>query len=104
MSNNNDAIAVEYAGERLMKCREPRKILIVLSDGAPADAGVNPSVLNRTLVRNIERLEKAGVETFGIGIQSKAVEQFYKNRDTIQNVSELPRLVTTTLRSYLIGK
>lgn len=100
LNSNNDAIAIEYAGRRLMKRQETRKILFVFSDGLPADH-VDEGVLNFTTKHNVQKLEKVGVEVLGIGIQSDAVKRFYKNNHVIKDVQELPGFVMGRLKSLL---
>ena len=103
MHSNNDALAVEVAGTRLSQRREPRKIMLVLSDGLPADYGLDDKVLNNSLKTQIERLENNGVEVIGIGIEDSSVKKFYKKNAVIRNASELPRFVTKELKALLVG-
>lgn len=76
---NSDAEAVMYAVRRLRKQRTTRKVLIVLSDGAPADAksgGMSGAYDN--LKKIVSLIRKAGdVELYGIGIQDTNVREFY---------------------------
>lgn len=97
MNANIDGESLEYAAIRLSKRREPRKVLMVLSDGQPAGANNAPSHL-KTMV---ERLSKAGFELVGIGIQDSSVKHYYPKHFVINNVQELPSLVMTELRRIL---
>ena len=99
---NNDALAIEYAGRRLLARQETRKIMIVFSDGEPAGC-VSGSVLNRTMADNIAALERNKVEIIGVGIQSESVRKFYKNAFVLNNVADLPLFVMKELRSLLAG-
>ena len=74
---NNDADSVLWAYRELMKRKEPRKILLVISDGAPAGSysGDYHSAL-LTATRQIE--EEGKVDLFGLGICSRAAEMYYK--------------------------
>ena len=100
MRSNNDAVAIDYAGKRLMSRDETRKILIVFSDGQPADS-VDTACLYASTKANVERLEKMGVEVLGIGIQSDAVKHFYKRFHVLNDVSDLPRFVMSQLKGML---
>lgn len=103
MHQNNDAAAIEAAGLRLLSRSEPRKIMIVLSDGSPCDTGVNHGVIGETMRSHIAKFEKAGMEIIGIGVQDSSVKQFYKKNTVIQNVSELPGKLTSILKTALLG-
>jgi hypothetical protein len=46
-------------------------------------------------------LEKYGVETDGIGINSDAVEHFYKNSIVLRDVTQLPHQVMNELKRIL---
>lgn len=100
LRSNNDALALEYAGKRLLARPEPRKIMIVFSDGQPADI-FDGSVLNRTVKDNVKKLEAAGIETIGVGIQSASVKSFYPKNYVLQQVSTLPQFVMGQLKTLL---
>jgi cobalamin biosynthesis protein CobT len=102
LRNNVDGECIEIAARRLMQRREAGKIMIVLSDGAPACDGGGASVFQH-LKDTVVNIEKAGVRVVGIGIQSEAVKQFYKRHMIINDVSELPSRVMKELRALLIG-
>jgi cobalamin biosynthesis protein CobT len=102
LRNNVDGECIEIAARRLMQRREAGKIMIVLSDGAPACHGGGSSVFQH-LKDTVGNIEKAGVRVVGIGIQSEAVKQFYKRHMVINDVSELPSRVMKELRGLLIG-
>lgn len=103
LAQNNDALAIDYAGRRLVMRPEPRKIMIVLSDGSPWDGRVAPEFIGNTMKHNIAMLEKSGVEVIGIGIQDDSVKRFYKRHMVIDNPTELPKVVTAELRHLLVG-
>ncbi len=101
MGSNNDAAAIEFAGERLRRRSETRKIMIVFSDGQPADGGVSYSVLHNSVKVNIANLEKQGVEVIGVGIEDTAVTKFYRKNFVIKKVAELPKFVMHELKALL---
>lgn len=72
--NNDDSSAILTVARRLLTRPEPRKILLVLSDGAPAHEGHSPAV---QLHHVIAQVRKAGIEVGGIGICSDHVREFY---------------------------
>lgn len=100
LASNNDALALDYAGRRLLARSETRKIMIVFSDGMPAGY-VAPGVLNRTVIHNVAALERAGVEVIGVGIESDAVKNFYKRHYVLNDVAALPTFVMRELKTLL---
>jgi cobalamin biosynthesis protein CobT len=102
LRNNIDGECVEIAARRLMARRESGKVMIVLSDGAPACQG-DMQALQRHLKQVVKNIEKAGVKTVGIGIESSEVTKFYPKNIVLHNVSELPDRVIKELRHLLVG-
>lgn len=101
LRNNIDGECVEIAARRLMGRRESGKVLIVLSDGAPAGQG-DVHALQSHLKKVVKSVEKAGVKTVGIGIESSEVTKFYPKNIVLHNVSELPNRVIKELRHLLV--
>ena len=85
---NNDADSVLWAYRELMRRKEPRKILLVLSDGAPA--GSYNGDYHSALLAATRQIEEEGkIDLYGIGIQSNAVEMYYTKRSVIQHAEEI---------------
>ena len=77
-SANNDADAVMWAYNQLLRRDEERRILIVLSDGCPAGAYAGSGHSNLEHVcKTIQ--QEAKIELYGVGIMSGAVKNYYKN-------------------------
>lgn len=75
--NNADGEAVWAAALRLVQRPEARKILVVVSDGAPATYGVDPDVLDQHLRDVVKRIASSGIEVFGIGAGTDAPRRYY---------------------------
>ena len=93
LKENIDGEALVWAHNRLSKRPEERKILMVISDGAPVDdstLSVNPSNILELDLRNmIQWIEKKSmIEITAIGI-GHDVTQYYKRAITITDVDEL---------------
>lgn len=87
-SANNDADSVMWAYNQLLQRKEKRKILLVLSDGAPAGSWAGSSSSN--LLHVTKSIEKAGkVELYGIGIESNAVKTYYSNCKVLNDSDEI---------------
>lgn len=88
---NPDGECVVWAAKRLLKRREKRKILIVLSDGEPCTGDhSNRGILCSDLKNNIKLIQRSGVECVGIGIETNCVKHFYPDYLVLNNVKELP--------------
>ena len=103
LKENIDGEALEWAHRRLMGRREQRKILMVISDGAPVDdstLSVNPAnYLEKHLRDVIAMVEKRkAVELLAIGI-GHDVTRYYQRAVTITDVEQLAGAMTEQLAS-----
>lgn len=100
-SNNNDAESVIWAIDELRQQRAKRKFLIVLSDGMPS-AAVSGDI-HKYLKETIEAAEALpGMEVHGIGIQSDAVRQFYKNCTVLHSPSEIGECIVQLIADRML--
>jgi cobaltochelatase CobT len=103
LKENIDGEALMWAHNRLMARPEQRKILMVISDGAPVDdstLSVNAgNYLERHLRRVIEDIEtRSSIELTAIGI-GHDVTRYYKRAVTIVDAEQLGGAMTTQLIS-----
>ena len=101
LKENIDGEALEWAYRRLQARHEQRRILVVVSDGAPVDdstLSVNPSnYLERHLREVIGMIERRGsVELLAIGI-GHDVTRYYSRAVTITDAEQLAGAVTEHL-------
>ncbi|WP_281967519.1 cobaltochelatase subunit CobT [Roseovarius nanhaiticus] len=101
LKENIDGEALEWAHRRMMARREARKILMVISDGAPVDdstLSVNPAnYLEKHLRDVIAMVEKRrAVELLAIGI-GHDVTRYYDRAVTITDVDQLAGAMTEQL-------
>ena len=101
LKENIDGEALEWAHRRMMGRREQRKILMVISDGAPVDdstLSVNPAnYLEKHLRDVIAMVEKRKmVELLAIGI-GHDVTRYYDRAVTITDVEQLAGAMTEQL-------
>ncbi len=94
LKENIDGEALEWAHGRLTKLHHPRKILIVISDGAPVDdatlANNEKGFLDthlRSVIKSIESKGEIELKAIGIGHD---VTAYYKDAITIDNITTLP--------------
>mgnify|MGYP001271185512 CR=1 FL=1 len=93
LKENIDGEALLWASSRLTKRPESRKILIVISDGAPVDDSTlsvnNSNYLEKHLKSTIISIEeRSNIELLAIGIGHN-VGQYYSKAITIHDVEEL---------------
>jgi len=98
LSGNADAEALLDSFEKLRVQKQKRKILIVLSDGSPAD-GNNPHVFLKEVASTIE--DKSEVELYAIGIQTDAPKRYYKNYKIVDKVSELEATLLELIKDFM---
>jgi len=101
LKENIDGEALLWAHERLMGRTEQRRILMMISDGAPVDdstLSVNPgNYLERHLRHVIEDIEThSPIELLAIGI-GHDVTRYYKRAVTIVDAEELAGAITEQL-------
>ena len=101
LKENIDGEALEWAHERLLGRPEQRKILMMISDGAPVDdstLSVNPgNYLEKHLRYIIEEIEtRSPVELIAIGI-GHDVTRYYRRAVTIVDAEELGGAMTEKL-------
>jgi cobalamin biosynthesis protein CobT len=92
MSGNNDADSLLWSYHHILERKEKRKVIIVLSDGSPADGNGDPYYALSRVTESIQN-EKL-VDLYGLGIMDRNVERFYKKHKVINKIGELePTLV-----------
>lgn len=101
LKENIDGEALEWAHRRLVRRTEARRILMVISDGAPVDdstLSVNPaSFLERHLrdvIAMIERRKQVELLAIGIGHD---VTRYYQRAVTITDADQLAGAITEQL-------
>ncbi|WP_424927200.1 cobaltochelatase subunit CobT [Amaricoccus tamworthensis] len=103
LKENIDGEALEWAHRRMLNRPEARKVLMVISDGAPVDdstLSVNPAnYLEKHLRDVIEMVERRrAVELVAIGI-GHDVTRYYQRAVTITDVEQLAGAMTEQLAS-----
>ena len=108
LKENIDGEAVNWAFNRLGKRKEERKILMVISDGAPVDdstLSVNSgNYLEKHLKRMVKQIEnKSDVEILAIGI-GHDVSRYYSKAIKIADVQELGDVMIDQLSDLFSNK
>jgi len=108
LKENIDGEAISWAFSRLKKRKEERKILMVISDGAPVDdstLSVNSGdFLEKHLKRTVKFIEdKTDIEILAIGI-GHDVSRYYNRAIKITDVNELGDVMISQLSSLFDKK
>ena len=108
LKENIDGEAISWAFSRLKKRREERKILMVISDGAPVDdstLSVNSGdFLEKHLKKIVNFIEdKTDIEILAIGI-GHDVSRYYRRAIKITDVNELGDVMISQLNSLFEKK
>ena len=108
LKENIDGEAISWAFNRLKKRREERKILMVISDGAPVDdstLSVNSGDFLEKHLKKIVRFieEKTEIDILAIGI-GHDVSRYYNRAIKITDVNELGDVMVSQLSSLFDKK
>ena len=108
LKENIDGEAINWAFSRLKKRKEERKILMVISDGAPVDDSTLSVNSGDFLEKHLKKLvkfieEKTEIEVLAIGI-GHDVSRYYNRAIKITDVNELGDVMISQLSSLFDTK
>lgn len=107
LKENIDGEALIWAARRLMARPEQRRILLVISDGAPVDqatseANSDKDILDRHLREVIREIERAGhIQLTAIGVKHD-VEKYYRSARRIDDIDDLGPALIGALDALLV--
>lgn len=102
LRENVDGESVQIAAQRLAGQRSEGKMLIVLSDGAPACHTYDRTALNRHLSKSIKSAERAGIKVIGVGIDTDMVSRYYSDYIVLNDVTKLPTELVEQIQKVLL--
>ena len=108
LKENIDGEAITWAFNRLKKRKEERKILMVISDGAPVDDSTLSANSGDFLEKHLKKIvkyieEKSEIEILAIGI-GHDVSRYYNRAIKITDVNELGDVMVSQLSSLFDTK
>ncbi len=108
LKENIDGEAISWAFSRLKKRKEERKILMVISDGAPVDDSTLSVNSGDFLEKHLKKIvkfieEKTEIEVLAIGI-GHDVSRYYNRAIKITDVNELGDVMISQLSSLFDNK
>jgi len=108
LKENIDGEAITWAFNRIKKRKEERKVLMVISDGAPVDDSTLSVNSGDFLEKHLKKMvkfieEKSEIEILAIGI-GHDVSRYYKRAIKITDVNELGDVMISQLSSLFDKK
>ncbi len=108
LKENIDGEAISWAFNRIKKRKEERKILMVISDGAPVDDSTLSVNSGDFLEKNLKKIvkfieDKTEIEILAIGI-GHDVSRYYKRAIKITDVNELGDVMISQLSELFDNK
>lgn len=108
LKENVDGEALEWASSRLQRAPESRRILLVVSDGAPADDATleanGPNILDDHLIKVTEGIIRSGqLELYGVGIEYD-MSRYYPQFVTVQSGGDISRVLLPTFNAILMSR
>lgn len=88
------APAMWFAANDLLRQKEKRKLMIVLTDGEPDDWNATHDI--------VDRCHHSGFELLGIGIQTRSVERFFPASLVINDLKDLKRELFNVTKNLLL--
>ncbi|MGH8238754.1 MAG: VWA domain-containing protein [Steroidobacteraceae bacterium] len=90
--------ALMWGFERLLMRKEPRKILVCLTDGEP------PESTAKACSDAIRAAMRGGLEVYGIGIEVPDISKLFPVCQSISNLSELAPILFRFLKEAMTGR
>jgi len=103
MHGNPDGENILWAHDRLIKRKEKKKLLIVMSDGSPAatKASYGLSTFTEKVIKEVEATKF--VDIYGLGLCSNAVSHYYKNYSIVYKPEEIQSKLLELIERKIIN-
>ena len=103
MYGNPDGENILWAHDRLIKRKEKKKLLLVMSDGSPAASKAMRGISEFTH-KAIEEIEAAKVvDIYGLGLLSHSVEHYYKSHSVVYEVENIPNKLLELIERKILS-
>ena len=103
-NGNRDGAALRFVAEHLAKRPEKQKLLIIISDGQPADTGYYGTEAEADLRGIKKEYSKKGIKLFAaaIGDDKENIKRIYQDGFLdITKLEDLPKNMTLLVKQYL---
>ena len=105
MSSTPEGCGIEFAARRLLKRKEKRKIMLVMTDGEPGGPLMNHTlygIYRKQSEDMVKAVAAAGVDIVGVGIMHSGPKRYYPNAIQVDNIEEMPRELLRVLKSLIV--
>jgi len=103
MTGNPDGENILWAHDRLIKRKEKKKLLIVMSDGSPAASKSSFGIgkFTDTVIKEIEKAKS--VDIYGLGLCSSSVQGYYQSHSIVNKPEEIPSKLLELIERKIIN-
>jgi cobalamin biosynthesis protein CobT len=103
MNGNPDGENILWTHDRLIKRKEKKKIMVVMSDGSPAASKSSWGLegFTKKVIREIEDGKK--VDIYGLGLCSDSVKHYYKAHDVVFIPQEIPSKLLSLIERKVLS-
>jgi len=103
MDGNPDGENILWAYERLLKRKEKKRLLVVMSDGTPM-ASKSSFGLEEFTRKSIQEIERAKmVNIYGLGLCHDAVKHYYKANSVVSRPDEIPTMLLQLIEKRILN-
>jgi len=103
MTGNPDGENILWAHDRLIRRKEKKKLLIVMSDGSPAASKGSLGIgkFTNTVIKEIEKAKS--VDIYGLGLCSNSVKDYYQSHSIVNRPEEIPSKLLELIERKIIN-
>jgi cobalamin biosynthesis protein CobT len=103
MVGNPDGENILWAHDRLLKRKEKKRLLVVMSDGSPAASKASAGIgrFTDTVIKEIEKAK--AIDIYGLGLCSDSVKSYYQAHSVVNNPEEIPSKLLQLIERKIIN-
>ena len=103
MNGNADGENILWEYGKILQRPEPKKVMIVLSDGYPSTGKAASGNIWDFTNQVVKSIEKEGlVQIIGVGIMDDSVQNFYKNYKILNSAEDIERTLLDILKRNVL--
>jgi hypothetical protein len=103
MFGNPDGDSILWAYDRLVRRKEKKRLMIVMSDGSPAASKPSAGLGEYTLKIIGEIEQSKNVDIYGLGLCSDSVKYYYKSNSVVERPEQIPSKLIELIERKIIN-